>query len=229
MAHQQPDGALRRRYTEGAWTRQDVVCSLSGAPARRESGMSFSSQRDTHTCASPHSANQPTILPAFVALRRRYIDKRGFHCISHRFSIVGDPICTEPGGCTVFDAARDGGHSFSPHGWGDTWYCADGHGGHAHCTPDQPPAYNATIVYEQGGVHKFGTRERPHVLFDGDTPVALTNSVQHCQAPGIPDACVPGNPLSCNESNKGCHNQWPGYQDRSWTAIAPLRTAKQSH
>ena len=25
--------------------------------------MSFSSQRDTHTCASPHSANQPTILP----------------------------------------------------------------------------------------------------------------------------------------------------------------------
>lgn len=61
-------------------------------------------------------------------------------------------------------------------------------------------------------MHKFGTRERPHVLFDGSTPVALTNSVQHCQAPDVPDACVSGNPRSCNESNKGCHNQWPGYQ-----------------
>ena len=31
------------------------------------------------------------------------IDKRGFHCITHRFSKVGDPKCAEPGGCTVFD------------------------------------------------------------------------------------------------------------------------------
>ena len=75
-----------------------------------------------------------------------YIDKRGFHCISHRFSIPRDPICKEAGGCTIFDATRDGGHAFSAHGWNDTWYCADGKGGHAHCTPDQPPAYNATIV-----------------------------------------------------------------------------------
>lgn len=75
-----------------------------------------------------------------------YIDKRGFHCISHRFSIPGDSICKETGGCTIFDATRDGGHAFSLHGWNDTWYCADGKGGHAHCTPDQPPAYNATIV-----------------------------------------------------------------------------------
>ena len=180
------------------------------------------------------------------------IDKRGFHCITHRFSKVGDPKCAEPGGCTVFDGAhlalslcdassadadllplraafaatRDGGHAFSEHGWNGTWFCADGKGGHAFCTPDQPPAYNATIVYEEGGVHKFGTRERPHVMFDGDTPVALTNSVQHCQAPDVPDACVPGNPHSCNESNTGCHNQWPGYQDRSWTSITPLRTRK---
>ena len=69
-----------------------------------------------------------------------YIDKRGLHCISHRFSIVGDPTRPAsqsmkghlpPGGCTVFDATRDGGHAFSLHGWDDSWYCADGKGGHA--------------------------------------------------------------------------------------------------
>ena len=68
-----------------------------------------------------------------------YIDKRGFHCISHRVSIVGDPTRPAsqsmkghlPGGCTVFDATRDGGHTFSLHGWNDSWYCADGKGGHA--------------------------------------------------------------------------------------------------
>ena len=56
--------------------------------------------------------------------------------------------------------------------------------------------------------------------------VALTTSVQHCQAPEVPDACVLGDVHSCNASNRGCHNQWPGYQDRSFTSIVPLRTTK---
>ena len=82
--------------------------------------------------------------------------------------------------------------------------------------------------YEADGVNRFGTRERPHVLFDGDTPVALTSSVQHCQAPSVPDNCVPGDPHSCNATNRGaCANGWPGYKDRAWTSVTPLRTSKR--
>ena len=39
----------------------------------------------------------------FLVVVSADIDKRGFHCITHRFSKVGDPKCAEPGGCTVFD------------------------------------------------------------------------------------------------------------------------------
>lgn len=50
-----------------------------------------------------------------------YIDKRGFHCISHRFSIIGDPACKAinghlPGGCTIF-----GRLNFVPL----LWICSD--------------------------------------------------------------------------------------------------------
>ena len=163
-----------------------------------------------------------------------WIDTRGhFHCISHRFSVPGDPICNEregtaEAGCSIYDATRDGGHAFSIDGRNDSWFCADGKGGHAYCTPDSPPAYNSTIVYEDG-THKFGTRERPHVLFDRGVPIALTNSVQHCQAPSTPDRCIAGNSHSCNQSNLGCANHWPGYQDRAWTSVTPLQTTKPPH
>jgi hypothetical protein len=150
-----------------------------------------------------------------------YVDARGaFHCITHRFSNA-----TLPAG--PYDARYDGGHAFSADG-ADPWFCADGRGGHGECSIHSPIAYNSSVVYEQDGEHRFGTRERPHVLFDGGQPVALTTSVQHCQPPGVPDACVAGDPRSCNQSNVPCKNNWPGYLDRAWTSVAPLRTAKPS-
>jgi hypothetical protein len=147
-----------------------------------------------------------------------YIDKRGFHCLTHRFS---DP--TLPAG--PYDSSHDGGHAFSLDGSDKSWFCADGKGGHEICNLQSPIAYNSTIVYAQDGVNKFGTRERPHILFDGGVPVALTTSVQHCQPPNVPDACVPGDPHSCNATNTVCRNSWPGYKDRAWTAVTPLNTA----
>ena len=148
-----------------------------------------------------------------------YIDARGFHCLTHRFSNASLP----PG---PFDAMKDGGHAFSLDGSDGSWFCADGKGGHGECRLTSPIAYNSTIVYAHNGVNKFGTRERPHILFDGSNPVALTTSVQHCQAPDVADACT-ADPRSCNQSNLLCHNQWPGYMDRSWTSVVPLRTTKQ--
>eukprot|EP00936_MAST-01D_sp_MAST-1D-sp1_P002992 g2992.t1 len=148
-----------------------------------------------------------------------YIDARGFHCLTHRFSNASLP----PG---PFDAMKDGGHAFSLDGSDGSWFCADGKGGHGECQLASPIAYNSTIVYAHNGVNKFGTRERPHILFDGSNPVALTTSVQHCQAPDVADACT-ADPRSCNQSNLLCHNQWPGYMDRSWTSVVPLRTTKQ--
>ena len=148
-----------------------------------------------------------------------YVDKRGVHCMTHRFSDVSDPD-------GKYASANDGGHAFSVDGR-DPWYCADGKGGVEVCSYSSPIAYNSTIIYEKDGVNKFGTRERPHMLFDGEIPVALTSSVQHCQDPGIPDACVEGDIHSCNATNlMACKNQWPGYHDRSWTAVTPLRTSK---
>jgi hypothetical protein len=141
-----------------------------------------------------------------------YIDKKGrFHCVSHRFPINATD--------------SNGGHAFSMDGR-DPWYCANGNGGHGYCTPASPPAYNTTIVYQEG-VERFGTRERPHVMFnDVGDPVALTTSVQHCQDPQVPDLCVEGDPQSCNASQSLCTNNWPGYHDRSFTSIVPLRTEK---
>jgi hypothetical protein len=150
-----------------------------------------------------------------------YVDKRGFHCITHRFS---DPASSGDG---PYASRYDGGHAFSVDGTDRSWYCADGRGGHSICNLQSPIAYNSTIVYRKDGVNVFGTRERPHVLFDGETPVALTTSVQHCQAPAVPDRCVPGDPHSCNGTNLGaCSNSWPGYKDRAWTSVSPLRTSK---
>ena len=148
-----------------------------------------------------------------------YVDQKGhFHCVSHRFSNA-----TFPAG--PFDATKDGGHSFSVDGR-DPWYCADGKGGVEYCNLDSPIAYNATIIYEESGVNRFGTRERPHMLVEDGVPKALVTSVQHCQAPSIPDACTASDPQSCNISNHLCHNNWPGYMDRAWTSVAPLRTTK---
>lgn len=147
-----------------------------------------------------------------------YIDKRGhFHCLTHRFS---DP--SSPAG--VFDASRNGGHAFSVDGREHSWFCVDGKGDHGTCNLNSPIAYNSTVIYQADGVNRFGTRERPHIVFDHGEPVALATSVQHCQAPSVPDACEPNNPHSCNQSNLLCHNAWPGYMDRSWTSLAPLRT-----
>jgi hypothetical protein len=148
-----------------------------------------------------------------------YMDKRGhFHCITHRFSNVSLPA-------GPYDATKDGGHAFSVDGSDPNWYCIDGKGGHEYCNLDSPIAYNSTIIYQADGVNKFGTRERPHVLFDDGVPVALTTSVQHCQAPDIPDACT-SDPRSCNQTNRPCANSWPGYKDRAFTSITPLRTKK---
>jgi hypothetical protein len=153
-----------------------------------------------------------------------WIDKRGFHCVTHKFSNASLP----PG---PYDASRDGGHSFSLDGSDRSWFCADGRGGHETCHVGSPPAYNSTIIEQDDSginrVNRYGTRERPHVLFDDNgLPVALTTSVQHCQLPSVPDECVPGDSHSCNNSNLLCHNGWPGYMDRAWTAVTPLRTTK---
>ena len=51
-----------------------------------------------------------------------YIDKRGFHCISHRFSDANGPD-------GPYNSARDGGHAFSLDGTDRSWFCADGRGG----------------------------------------------------------------------------------------------------
>ena len=121
------------------------------------------------------------------------------------------------------------GHAFSLDGR-DPWYCVDGKGGHARCSPASPPAYNTTIVYANGTA-KFGTRERPHIQTDDEgNLIALTTSVQHCQDPTTPDFCLPvprydTRDTSCNASNALCSNAFPGYHDRSWTSVVPLRTA----
>ena len=145
----------------------------------------------------------------------RYIDSRGFHCLTHRFSNASLPA-------GPYDPTRDGGHSFSPNGR-DPWFCVDGAGGHAYCNLSSPIAYNSTVIYNETGVNKFGSRERPHIVFDRGIPVALSTSLKHCQAPDVPDACT-SDPRSCNQSGALCHNPWPGYTDRSWTSIVPLRT-----
>merc|ERR1740130_1300199 len=144
-----------------------------------------------------------------------YVDKRGhMHCVYHR--------------APFNETGKDGGHSFSVDGR-DPWFCVDGKGGHGRCTPDSLPAYNTTVVYSNGTdriIAKFGTRERPHVQTDDDgNLIALTTSLKHCQDPSTPYFCVAGDPSSCNASNALCSNQYPGYHDRSWTSIVPLRTA----
>jgi hypothetical protein len=139
-----------------------------------------------------------------------FVDKRGHvHCVYHR--------------APFNETGKDGGHAFSLTGR-DPWFCVDGRGGHGRCTADSPPAYNTTIIYTNGTA-KFGTRERPHVQVDDEgNLIALTTSVKHCQDPSTPYFCIPGDPSSCNASNALCSNQWPGYHDRSWTSVVPLRT-----
>jgi hypothetical protein len=62
-------------------------------------------------------------------------------------------------------------------------------------------------------------------------PVGLTTSVAccnhgsalpSCQDPDSPGTCLHGE--ACNGSNALCANHWPGYNDRSSTAVTPLRT-----
>lgn len=40
-------------------------------------------------------------------------------------------------------------------------------------------AYNATVIYDDGTVHTFAKRERPHLVFNGTEPIALTNGAMH--------------------------------------------------
>ena len=77
-----------------------------------------------------------------------------------------------------------------------------------------------------GAVARFGTRERPHILLDdAGAPVALTTSVQHCQDPDVPDTCV-GDEKGCMHGKRTlCDDYWPGYHDRSFTTVTPLRTS----
>jgi len=202
-----------------------------------------------------------------------YIDKRGFHCVTHRFTAPN----TQPGEGTEqgpFDNRFDGGHAFSLNGYDEgwaggapqsSWFCADGAGGHVLCnysyvalfcrssaidmfpsvtaaidmssSRSSPVAYNSTIIYKDGVVRVYGTRERPHVQFDdAGNLVSLTNSVSHCMPSTVPDTCGLSTPTvpGCNHSNAFCPNHWTrvggkplaGYRDRSFTSVTPLRTKK---
>ena len=61
-----------------------------------------------------------------------------------------------------------------------------GCGGHGYSTDGQRwhytgIAYNGSTAFTDGDSYFFPRRERPHLVFRGDTPIALTNGVQYGQ------------------------------------------------
>ena len=94
----------------------------------------------------------------------------------------------------------------------DPWYCVDGSGGHGLCTPATPAPYNTTLWHTAGDgsvtATTMGTRERPHMLFNHDgSLLALVTATRYCN--GTAALCASNVP--------------PGYSDRSFTSVAPLR------
>ena len=60
------------------------------------------------------------------------------------------------------------------------------HGGHAFSTDGLQwtytgVAYDNVVEYADGWRHAFSNRERPHLVFDGETPIALTTGVRYSQ------------------------------------------------
>ena len=139
---------------------------------------------------------------------------RGLHCMYHRapFNV----------------STKDGGHSFSPDG-GISWWCArKGDGKHAPChaaeegAAESIPMYGSTVAFADGRQTSYGTRERPHAITGGDGAlVAVSSSLELC-APlspvGGPGAWSHPGPYS------QCTNRWPGYNDRTWTSILPVKS-----
>ena len=41
------------------------------------------------------------------------------------------------------------------------------------------PAYGSTVRFEDGSSYTFEHRERPHLVWNGSTPIALTNGVRY--------------------------------------------------
>jgi hypothetical protein len=132
---------------------------------------------------------------------------RGLHCFYHRGGGAQ--------GMSFNDTSEDGGHSFSVDGV--NWYCArKGDGRHAACGKDSIPMYGSTIAFASGERIAYGTRERPHAITGEDGAlVAVSSSLQLC-APLSTGWVRPG-PYSA------CANQWPGFGDRTWTSILPVR------
>jgi hypothetical protein len=138
---------------------------------------------------------------------------RGLHCMYHR---------------APFNASsKDGGHSFSADGV--NWYCArKADGKHTPChaaeggDAESLPMYGSSIAFEGGGLVSYGTRERPHAVMDSDgSLVAVSSSLELC-APLSPagDSSAWSNPGPYSQ----CTNRWPGYNDRTWTSILPVKT-----
>ena len=146
-------------------------------------------------CLQVVLACQLTLTLTQIPLQWR--DLRGhFHCLWHNTKRAAGVRSKWPAG-----------HSFSVDGR-DPWYCVDGKGSHGQCNPDSPGPYNTTLYHTAagGGVVTTvieGSRERPHLLFAADgSPLALVTAI------------------AVHPKNNG-----RSYTDRSFTSVAPLRTA----
>ena len=104
------------------------------------------------------------------------------------------------------DGQQDGGHAFSKDG--KRWVFG-------------PPAYDASVRYADPVIGDvwFASRERPHLVFekresDGVLEiVALTTGVKVCNL--------------LNSTVDDCNsNAWPGYNDKSYTSVQPVRSTR---
>ena len=145
--------------------------------------------------------------PDLLFVERRYQDQRGgWHCLSHNAGSAGFANLT-----------LAGGHAFSEdlH----TWYT----------TPT--PAYTGAFVEQVGGATlPLAKRERPRLIFDQRTrePTHLVTAV--VDAGADPRNCLgkalqPGSREEYQCWLLANNDPWPGYFDRSFTLVQPLRAA----
>ena len=130
-------------------------------------------------------------------------DQRGhFHCIWHNTGYTSK----------AHGPFQDGAHSFSLDGR-DPWFCVDGKGGHGICDEETPAPYNTTLWHNRSGVvveTVMGSRERPHLLFtEAGAPRALVTAVRYCNG---------------TQTRLCASDVPPGYSDRAFSSVAPLRT-----